>query len=129
MWQKALDRQYNIFTTILMFLITGLSIVGTILFSTKGVTLAQTDKFLISAISILLSASIIAIIRMAHIERQVAFITDTPKSSGNSKIQNEENVWRGLLEKTLCLTVILLMILINCFVWSKQTFCPTVVVQ
>lgn len=116
MWEKAIERQYNLFGILLILLVTALSIVGALL-SNAGVTLTISQKILFSSASLVLFIVVVILIRMAHIERKIAFKIEPPKSSGDINLQNEENRLRLLVNISLPLALGLSLLFINLVVW------------
>lgn len=117
MWTKAVDRQYSLFGTILIVLITGLSIVGTIIGSTNF-TLILSMKILFALISVILLFSVLALLRMAHIERNIAFRADPPKSI-DTKLQNEENNLRLFVNIAIGVAIAFILLLVNAILWVR----------
>lgn len=118
MWDKAVNRQYNLFGTLLMFLITTLSVVGSIISSSK-IPLSITEKELFSGASTILFSSVIALLRMVHIERNIAFKAEPPKSS-DTKLQNEENCLRLYVNFSIAFVLLLTLFLVNLMVWNYK---------
>lgn len=117
MWDKAVDRQYNLFGTLLMFLVTAVSVVGTILGS-SSYYLSSYQKVLFSTLSLVSLSSIIALLRMAHVERRIGFMADTPKNV-DKKLQQEENRLRYFVNISIGTTVFLILLLVNIIIWSR----------
>lgn len=118
MWDKALDRQYGLFSTLIIFLSTGLSIIGTLL-SNPIIQINIEIKSAFSIASVFLLYAIYAVIRMAHIERKVGYKIDPPKDAGLHKLQSEENILRFITEVSFIIVVAIILLIVNLLLWSK----------
>lgn len=116
MWERAVERQYNLFGTLLILLVSVLSIIG-VLLSNTGITLTVFQKILFSLASLILFVVVTILIRMAHIERSVAFKIEPPKS-GDENLQNEENRLRFSVNIFLPLALIIILLFINLVIWK-----------
>jgi len=92
MWQKALDRQYNLFGTFIIFLVTAFSIVGAVI-AGPDYNLSPLQKNVFAASSLITALSVIALLVMAHIERRIAYKADAPPNV-DPALQKAENYLR-----------------------------------
>lgn len=59
----------------------------------------------------------IALLRMAHIERSIAFKVEPPKAV-DDKLQNEENRLRLIVNFSIPIAIGLILLLVNLLVWK-----------
>lgn len=118
MWQRAVDRQYNLFGTLLIFLVTALTIVGSIIAASRY-NLSCFEKTVFSIASVALFASVLGLLRMTSIERSVAYKAEPPKNADH-KLQNEENIWRRTVYVATTITVFLILLLVNSVIWKNS---------
>lgn len=116
MWQKAVDRQYAFFGTLLGFLAGTLSVLGPIIISTTP-SFSVLGKALFSVASFAVFISVLLLQAVCWIERNIAFRADNPPDVDHhlQSMENHARLWINIL-LPLCLFLILL--LINVSLWA-----------
>jgi len=110
-WERAVDRQYNYWGTILGLLIAVIAILTNTL-SDNARLLDLRGRFLLSVASVSVFAGIIVMMILVHLERKIAYF------GGKRKHRDLENKLRLLLNVLILVDVVSLVALLLRLLWG-----------